>query len=64
MSANFPATPADRQYMVEWTEICAAYCKRIGAELLFVNIRDFGCQMPDGSLRHIDADELYELLCN
>ena len=54
----------DQQYMKEWTEICEAYCKKVGAELLFVNISDFGCEMPDGELRHIHADELAELLEN
>lgn len=53
---------SDDAYMKEWTEICAAYCKRVGAELLFVNEGDFGCEMPNGELRHIYADELEELL--
>lgn len=52
----------DEQYMKEWTEICAAYCKKVGAELLFVNISDFGCMMPDGELRHIDSEKLAERL--
>lgn len=34
----------------------------MGAELLFVNQSDFGCEMPNGELRHIYADELEELL--
>ena len=49
-------------YMKEWTEICQAYCNKVGAELLFVNLSDFGCEMPNGELRHIDANELAELL--
>ncbi len=52
----------DDAYMKEWTEVCAAYCKRVGAELLFVNESDFGCEMPNGELRHIYADELEALL--
>ena len=52
----------DEQYMKEWTEICAAYCEKVGAELLFVNLSDFGCMMPDGDLQHIHADELAERL--
>lgn len=52
----------DDAYMREWTEVCAAYCKRVGAELLFVNESDFGCEMPGGELRHIYADQLEELL--
>ena len=48
----------DKQYMKEWTEICAAYCEKVGAELLFVNLSDFGCMMPNGETQHIYADEL------
>ena len=53
---------ADSKYMKEWTEICQAYCDKVGAELLFVNMGDFGCSMPNGELRHIHADELAVLL--
>lgn len=53
---------SDAAYMREWTAICEAYCKKVGAKLLFVNMSDFGCEMPNGELRHIDADELAELL--
>lgn len=49
-------------YMREWGEICAAYCKRENAELLFVNTDSFGAQFPDGTLKHIYADELEQLL--
>lgn len=52
----------DEQYMKEWSAICAAYCEKVGAELLFVNLSDFGCMMPDGELRHIDSEKLAELL--
>ena len=54
----------DRKYMKEWTEICQAYCDKVGAELLFVNQADFGCEMPNGELRHIDAQELAVILTN
>lgn len=50
------------KYMQEWTEICQAYCDQVGAELLFVNLSDFGCAMPNGELRHIDAAELAVIL--
>lgn len=52
----------DEQYMKEWSAICAAYCEKVGAELLFVNLSDFGCMMPTGELRHIDAEELAQFL--
>lgn len=55
-------TESQSKYMKEWTEICQAYCNKVGAELLFVNQSDFGCEMPNGELRHIYADELAELL--
>lgn len=53
---------SERKYMMEWTEICHAYCDKVGAKLLFVNQGDFGCEMPTGELRHIYADELAVLL--
>lgn len=53
---------SDEKYMAEWTQICAAYCKKVNAELLFVNISSFGVQYPDGTLRHIHADELAQIL--
>lgn len=53
---------SDRKYMKEWTDICKAYCDKVGAELLFVNQGDFGCSMPTGELRHIYADELAVIL--
>ena len=57
-------TDSEKRYMKEWTEICQAYCEKVGAELLFVNQGDFGCEMPTGELRHIYADELAVLLAN
>lgn len=52
----------DDRYMTEWYKICEAYCKKVGAELLFVNEGDFGCEMPDGEFAHIYADELQAIL--
>lgn len=52
----------NEKYMEEWTRICSAYCKKAGAELLFVNIDSFGVQYPDGTLRHIYAEELAQIL--
>jgi len=45
----------------EWEMVCKAYCKKIGAELLFVNDYDFGYE-KDGNMVHIYADELVEIL--
>lgn len=50
------------KYMEEWGSICRAYCKKVNAKLLFVNVDSFGAEFPDGSHRHIYADELVELL--
>lgn len=52
----------DRKNLKDWSEVCQAYCNKVGAELLFVNQGDFGCQMPNGELRHIYADELAVIL--
>ena len=49
-------------YMEEWRRICAAYCRKADAELLFVNTDNFGVQYGDGSFRHIYADELAQIL--
>lgn len=48
--------------MKEWTEICEAYAKKVGAELLFVNNTSFGLAYDDGRLQHIYVNELIELL--
>lgn len=64
-NATLPAEEqvmTDEQYMKEWTAICKAYCDKVGAELLFVNLSDFGCMMPDGELCHINSEKLAELL--
>lgn len=46
----------------EWYMVCAAYARKIGAELLFVNSDSFGICTKDEKLLHIYADELYEIL--
>lgn len=48
----------------EWREICEAYAKKIGAELLFVNSDSFGICTKDEKLLHIYADELATILEN
>lgn len=48
----------------EWIEICKAFCKKIGAELLFVNDDNFGYETKDGQLVHMYADELEQYLKN
>ncbi|MGN1155991.1 MAG: hypothetical protein ACI4TK_07425 [Agathobacter sp.] len=53
---------SDKEYMSEWKAICKAYCKKVGAELLFVNEDSFGCEMPNGEMRHIHYEELADIL--
>lgn len=48
--------------MGEWEQICKAYARKVGAELIFVNETSFGIQTKDGELRHIYIDELYSML--
>lgn len=50
--------------MEDWKAICAAYTKKVNAELLFVNETSFGIQLPSGELQHIYIDELVSLLEN
>lgn len=45
----------------EWKEVCKAFCRKIGAELLFVNDDSFGYE-KDGQLIHLYVDELMEIL--
>jgi len=52
------------KYMAEWESICQAFCKKIGAKLLFVNINNFGYEDKDGNLVHMYADELEQYLKN
>ena len=52
------------KYMEEWSGVCKAYAKKVGAELVFVNLNNFGIIYPNGETRHIYADELQELLLN
>ena len=53
----------DNAYL-EWYQICEAFCKKIGAELLFVNSDSFGYKDKNGNLIHIYADELEQYLKN
>lgn len=46
----------------EWEAVCKAFCKKIGAELLFVNNDNFGYETKDGQLVHLYADELEQML--
>ena len=48
----------------EWKQICEIFCKKIGAELLFVNSDSFGYEDKDGRLIHMYADELEQYLKN
>lgn len=52
----------NEKYMEEWTQICGSYCKKADVELLFVNIDNFGVQYRDGTVRHIYAEELAQIL--
>lgn len=52
----------DDSQMGEWTQICRAYARKIGAELIFVNNTSMGIQTKEGELRHIYIDELYDIL--
>lgn len=51
----------DEKNMSEWRKICREYCKKIGAELVFVNDYSFGYERK-GQLVHLYVDELAELL--
>ena len=55
---------SDSKYMKEWTAICEAFCNKIKADLLFVNIDNFGYMTEDGKTVHMYADELAEYLNN
>lgn len=54
----------DDKYMEEWRSICEAFCKKIGAELLFVNTDNFGYMDKDGNTVHMYADELEQFIKN
>lgn len=46
----------------EWYEVCEAFCKKVGAELVFVNSDSFGIRTKDDELRHIYAEELMGII--
>ena len=52
----------DTKNMQDWKDVCQAFCKKIGAELLFVNSDNFGYETKDGQLVHMYADELEKYL--
>lgn len=47
--------------MDDWKQICKAYARKVGAELIFVNETSFGIE-KNGQFQHIYIDELYEML--
>ena len=51
----------DEKNMSEWKKICREYCKKIGAELLFVNDYSFGYERK-GQFVKLTVDDLAELL--
>ena len=51
-------------YTSKWTEICKAYCDKIGVKLIFVNTDNFGYETQDGKLVYMCADELKTALCD
>lgn len=48
--------------MGDWKQICRAYCRKIGAELLFVNETSFGYEDKNGQMVHMYVDELMDAL--
>lgn len=52
----------EEKNMSEWKLICKEWCKKNNAKLLFVNSESFGCEMPDGQLKHIYIEELIDIL--
>lgn len=46
----------------DWYEICKAFCKKKGYELLFVHSDNFGYSDCGGNLHHVYADKLAEML--
>lgn len=50
------------KHMQEWEQICKAYAKMVGAELLFVNSTSCGLAYKDGRLEHLYIDEMVDVL--
>ena len=50
--------------MDEWKEICSAFAKKEGAELLFVNDYSCGLGYHDGRLWHPTIEDMKEYLEN
>ena len=49
-------------YMSEVKAIARTYCKKIGAELLFVKEDSFGYEDKNGNMIHLYLTELAEIL--
>lgn len=56
---NYAVNPSQ---MGEWNQICKAFAKKVGAELLFVNEESCGIQYPNGAMQHVYIDEMVEYL--
>ena len=56
---NYAVTPSQ---MGEGEQICKAFAKKVGAELLFVNEESCGIQYPNGTMQHIYINEMVEIL--
>ena len=52
----------EEKHMNDWKEICRRWCVKNNAELLFVNNTSFGCEFPDGQMKHIYVDELASMM--
>ena len=52
----------DEKDMQDWKEICRKWCIRNNAILLFVNNTSFGCEFPNGQMKHIYIDELVSMM--
>ena len=52
----------DDSQMADWKDICKAFARREHAELVFVNNTGMGIEYPNGTMRHIYVDELYQIL--
>ena len=48
--------------MGDWREICNAYAKKIGAEVIFVNNCSCGLELSNGQFAHIYIEDMLERL--
>ena len=49
-------------HMKDWEEICKAFAKKMGWELLFVNEQSCGLQDKNENFHHIYIEEMVEYL--